>query len=260
VRFYQGRLGEAHALMGRFVADPWGRSERRPPNGWPLPNDALAAVMAHLVVTTWIHGDHEASRELGERALERAASLEFPFRPFTTGYVKSQLAVLRRLEGDHAAAAQLADEMIELGDRHGFVMWSLAGFIQRGISQVHLGDAAALGPLVGTIGAWRGVLSAEVYTPYWLTELAAAQLAAGLPDDARAALDEALEVAAATGSEHYSAETLRIRGVLRCEAGDRGGLDDLEAAVQLAHGQSARAFELRAAEALAHAARPLAAG
>jgi class 3 adenylate cyclase len=248
--FFRGRLEESHALLESFVAHPWGQSTDAPPAGWPLPNDPVAAVLSHLIFTTWMRGDRAGAKALEERALQRVGQLGFPFGPFTAGYVKSQLAVLRRLEHDHAAAGRLAGEMIELGDRHGIVMWTVAGHIQRLISQVHGGETAALEPLAATIVQWRELLSVNVYLSYWLTELAAAQMSAGRMDDARTSLDEAVAVARATGSDWYSAETLRLRGVLRCEAGDRGGRDDLDEALAKARSQRALEFESRVAAAL----------
>ena len=74
---------------------------------------------------------------------------------------------------------------------------------------------------------------------------------AGRIDDALGSLDQALAVATATGSEFYSAEALRMRGELRANAGDAGGIADIEHALDLARRQEARAFELRAALSLA---------
>ena len=103
------------------------------------------------------------------------------------------------------------------------------------------------------VDTWRRLLVAEVWTPYWLTELAAAQRIAGRSEDAGRSLDTALAVAADTRSDFYSAETLRIRGEMRHEGGDPGGLSDLRLALAKSHRQEARAFELRAAMSLARA-------
>jgi hypothetical protein len=51
----------------------------------------------------------------------------------------------------------------------------------------------------------------------------------------------------------YSAETLRLRGVVRCEMGDGGGLADLECAASTARRQGAGELERRARDALATA-------
>ena len=246
VRGFQGRLDEAHEIAHGFLADPWGQSGGTPPAGWPLPNDPFTAASAHLVVTAWIRGDPAEAEALYALALRRTARLEFPYGPFGAAYASSQLGIVRRLEGDHAAAAQLGAEMVEIGDRHGFALWTLCGQLQQLVTEVHLGDASALEPLVAGIDEWRRGLAVEVYAPFWMTELARAQHAAGRPDEARASLDEVLAVAARTGSDFYTAEALRVRGVVRCQAGDRGGVEDFDAAVAKARAQGARAFELRA--------------
>ncbi len=253
VSFFRGRLDDAHALMRAFLDDPWAQTPGTPPVGWPLPNDPFTAASGHLLVTAWMRGDAAEAEALFAQALRRAAQLEFPFGPFSAAYARSQLTLVRRLEGDHAAAARLGAEMIELGDRHGFALWTLTGHLQCLISQVHLGDASALGPLVGAIDEWRRGMAIEVYAPFWMTELALAQQAAGRPEEALASLDEALAMAARTGSDFYTAEALRVRGIVRCQAGDRAGLDDLAGAVAKARAQGAGAFERRALAAIERA-------
>lgn len=249
VEFFRGRFRTARRLMEAFVDQPWAKSEGQPPAGWPLPNDPLAAVCAHLVPTLWISGERGAAGEMADYALDRAAGLAFPYGPFSIGYVKSLLAMTRRLEGDHDGAAQLARETIEVGERHGFTLWRLVGAIQLGISGVHAGDHSMLDQLVADVLTWRHLLVADVWTPYWLTELAAAQRAAGRTEEALASLDEALAVAASTGSDFYSVETLRIRGEVRRERGE-GGVADLRNAVERASYQGALTLEARAAMSL----------
>jgi class 3 adenylate cyclase len=250
VGFFRGHFGQARRMLEAFVAHPWAGPEGRPPAEWSLPNDPLTSVCAHLIPLLWIDGERQAAAAMGDRALGRAAGLNFPYGPFSVGYVKSLLTMTRRLDGDHAGANRLAAELIELSERHGFTLWGLAGAIQHGIGEVQAGNHAALDQLAGHVDTWRLVLVAEVWTPYWLTELAVAQRAAGRDQDALRSLDEALAVAASTGSDFYSSETLRVRGQLRRERGDRGGLADLRAAVEWARHQGAPAFEARAAASL----------
>ena len=250
VSFCDGRFDDAEQHMRSFVEHPWASPAGTPPPGWPLPNDPFVAISSHLYVTRWVRGDRPGAQACADAALERVAGLPFPYGPFSACYLDSQFAIVRRLEGDHAAAAAIAAKMIEVGDRHGFVLWTLAGAIQCGLTAVHMGEHAALEPLEMAVGQWRDLLSAELWTPYWLTELAAAQDAAGQVQAARASLDDALGVAAATGCDFYTAETLRIRGALRCRHGDRGGLADLHGAVRKARDQGATTLQTRAATAL----------
>lgn len=253
IAFFRGRFNEARQLMRACVEHPWLRTPGRPPTDWPLPNDPLVAVLAHLVPTLWIGGQRDEADAVADRALRRARELSFPYGPFSVGYVNSLLAVTRRLQGDHDDAGRLATEMIELSERHGFVLWGLAGVIQSGMTAVHGGDRSALGPLVDNVATWRRLLVADVWTPYWLTELAVVQRFAGRPESALESLDEALAVARETGSHFYSAETLRIRGELRRLLGHEGAQADLAQAIELAARQGAPAFEERAAASLGRA-------
>ncbi len=251
--FFRGCFGKARRLMEAFVEHPWGRTAGRPPAEWPLPNDPLAAVCGHLVPILWICGERRAAYAMGERALRRAKDLSFPYGPFTVAYVNSLLSVTRRMEGDDEGAAACTERMIEVAQRHGFAFFTLTGMVHRGIGRVHAGEDRALDELHASVETWRRVVIGEAYSPWALTGMAEAQAAAGRREDALRSLDQALTLAAKTGSDFYSAETLRIRGDLRARAGDAGGVADIEAALHKARRQEARPFELRAAISLVRA-------
>jgi tetratricopeptide (TPR) repeat protein len=249
--FFRGNFGEARRLMESFVQDLWGDTPARPPAEWPLPNDALAAVYGHLVLILWICGERRAAYAMGERGLRRAEDLGFPYGPFTTAYINSLLALTRRIEGDHQGATTSTQEMLDLAERHGFAFFAVTGMLHRALDRAYASEAGAIEELRGSVDVWRHVVMGEAYSPWALVGLADAEAAAGRIDDALGSLDQALAVAAATGSEFYSAEALRRRGVLRANAGDAGGIADIENALDMARRQQARAFELRAAMALA---------
>ena len=254
IAFFRGDFARAQREMEAFTAEPWAASASdRPPPGWPLPHDPLTAAYAHLVPTVWIRGAPAEAEVWAHRALQRAAGLRFPYGPFNTGYASSLLAMTRNLEGDHLAAGQIGAELVDLGERHGFAMWQLAGVIQSLISAIHLGADHLLDQLVEQVTVWRRRLAADVWTPYWLTQVGWAQLHAGLHQAALVTLDDALAVAKVTGSQFYSAETLRGRGRARLGLGDSDGFDDIADAAELARSQQARCFEWRARESLAAA-------
>jgi class 3 adenylate cyclase/tetratricopeptide (TPR) repeat protein len=248
IRFFRGRFTQAHQQMEAFVANPWSHVPEGPPAGWPLPNDPLAAMTAHMVPTLWIAGECAAAEEKAERALHRAERLSFPHGPFSVAYVHSLLAMTRRMDGDHEAAERHARAMIEVSEAQGSAMWHIIGHMQAGLTALHGGDAAQYEELVG---GYAPALTAGVWSPYWMTELGAAQRALGRGEDALRSLDLALALTADTGAEFYRAETLRMRGELRIELGDEDGTADLEAALAQAREQEAALFELRAAISLA---------
>ena len=229
--FFRGNFGEARRLMESFVEDPWGDTPARPPAEWPLPDDALAAVYGHLVLILWICGERRAAYAIGERRLRRAEELGFPYGPFTTAYVNSLLALTRRMEGDHQGAATSTQAMLDLAEHHGFAFFAVTGMLHRALDRAYAGETGAIEELRGSVEVWRHVVMGEAYSPWALVGLADAEAAAGRIDDALGSLDQALAVAAATGSEFYSAEALRMRGELRANAGDARGIADIEGAL-----------------------------
>jgi class 3 adenylate cyclase len=244
--FFRGRFIEARSTLEGFLHHPWASTEGRPPPEWPLPNDPLVAVTSLLVPTLWIAGDRAAAVAMGERALQRARSLQFPYGPFSVGFAMCFIALTHRMDGDHVGAGRLGNDLVDLGERHGFTAWQLAGAIQSGFTAAREGDAAALDRLVRDVSLWRTALASDLWTPYWLTELAGAQRRSGHHDAALRSLDEALSVSSATGATFYVAETLRVRGEVRRDRGDPGGISDLRAAHEVAMSQGAELFAHRA--------------
>jgi tetratricopeptide (TPR) repeat protein len=251
--FFRGDFPAARRLYHSVVEHPWSRTVGRPPAEWPLPNDALGAVYAHLVLIHWIAGERREACAMVERGLERANEVGFPFGPFTIAYVNSLLSLTLRMEGDHDAAARCTAAIVDVAQRHGFAFWMTTAMLHDGLDRARTGEDAAFDELQQSIAIWRHVIMGEAYSPWALTALADAQAATGRRDAARHSLDEALALAERTGSEFYAAETLRMRGELRRAAGDEGGIEDIDAALEKARSQGARIFELRAAMALARA-------
>lgn len=251
IEFFRGRFGEARQRMEGFVDSGWGETPDRPPPTWPLPGDPLAAIGAHLALTRWIEGDPAATREWFDRAYDRADQLAFPFGPFSAGYVDHFVGLVRTLEGDYTGVAETGTHMLQLADRHGFALWQLTAALHLELSAVHAGQHDVVDSFSEHVSLARVVLASDSYTPYWLTQLGLAQNVAGRPADALLSLEQALQVAAATGSEFFSAETLRAIGALRVQLGDPAGVGQVREAIDLARRQGALAFEERATATLA---------
>lgn len=253
--FFAGRFAEARDRLLAFLDHGWGQTPGAPPEGWVLPNDPFAGGCAHLAAALWMAGEPERAREVAERGLERAAGLPYPYGPFSSAYVQSQLALIDRLEGDGEAAGERGEKMAELGRRHGFDLFRCAGRIQQYLSGVYARDPDALDVVAAEVAQWQAIRASEVWCPYMLAELAAAQGFAGRRKQAYESLDQALVYARKTGAHFYTAEVLRIRGRLRREEGDPRGLGDLEKALATARRQGSPALAARVEESLqaAHA-------
>jgi hypothetical protein len=152
------------------------------------------------------------------------------------------------MDGEYEEVARHAQVLIDVGEAQGAVLWHIIGRMQVGLCALHTGDAEQHDQLVS---GFAPALTGGVWSPYFLTELGSGQRAIGRGQDALRSFDGGLALAAETGSEFYSAETLRMRGELRIERGDDGGIADLRAALAKAREQEAALFELRAAISLA---------
>ena len=84
VDFFRGRYQHSGEQLSQFAARASVASEGRPPGIWPLPNDPLAAVQAHLAALLWITGEVDQSARMGDpgtRAVKRARVSLRPVQP-----------------------------------------------------------------------------------------------------------------------------------------------------------------------------------
>jgi hypothetical protein len=116
--FYRGELLQARALMSRAAAGI--ADDDVDPAEWPLPNDPLAAACAFLGPLRFLTGDVAGAFEAIRTGIIRSESLEFPRGPFSVAFVRNYEAVLHRTRGDGPGAAAAAEEVIRIGERHGF--------------------------------------------------------------------------------------------------------------------------------------------
>jgi class 3 adenylate cyclase/tetratricopeptide (TPR) repeat protein len=244
VEFFRGRYTDAAREIDEFLATPYALLPSVP-DEWPLPNDSVGTLRAHLAVTQWIMGEPGAARDSMRVARTRAEQLGFPHGPYTLAYVLSMTSLMAYLAGADDAALAATDEMLSIADRHGFAFWTMCAHVHRGIIGARRGDAHALESLSGSANNWRA-LGVEVWAPWYLTEQGAGCIVVGDLPKALALFDDAEATAEGTDARFYHAETLRLRGEARLAGGDDHGVDDLARAVAVAHEQGARLFELRA--------------
>jgi class 3 adenylate cyclase len=197
---------------------------------WGLPHDLLVAVQSYLGPVLVVMGDERAGLAELEAGRARARRLDFPTGPFSAAYVRAYEAWVARMRHDAAGAAALADEVVELGERHGFSEWMLVGALHQAAASALDGrpDEAAdrLAPaleLFRQLGAGTG---ATLFLP----PLAEAQLHAGRLDAADETIREAIRLAHDDGHRLQLAESHRIHAEVIAA---RHGVDDPEVAREL---------------------------
>jgi class 3 adenylate cyclase len=250
-RYFRGDVGRAVADLESYLESDYARQAQTPAR-WPLPNDPTVAAWALLSLAAHLSGDPGAARGAIASAESRAAGLPFPWGPFSMAYAKAYGCLIELLAGDYEAADSEVAELLELAERHGFMFFTLYGQLQNTIATLRPGGAGAADAVTQALALWR-IAGGELWVPAFLTEIAEYQLERGDLDAARAALREAEAISRRSGASYWAAETARVLGETRLAAGDAAGVEDLRQAVELAEGQGARVFELRARTALSRA-------
>jgi tetratricopeptide (TPR) repeat protein len=252
--WYRGEFENAMAYLEDAAA---ARSDENAPEleaVWFMPNEGVASIHTHLALARYILGDLAGAEQDLQRAARRCDEIDFPQGAFSLGYAK-QMEFLIRIEAEQFdEAAAVADDLITIGEQHGFDSWRLAGTAQRATADAlqALRDAtldpgaleAHIAVLTGYVDAWRA-LGAVVLITYYDAVLARLLIAAGLPDAARERIELGLALAEETGMRCHNAELLRLRAKTRNTDDERRA--DLVAAIELARTQGAAIYELRSA-------------
>ncbi len=213
------------------------------------PRVAAYACWAH-----WMAGFPDRARTLAQEALAQASALGHPHnRAFALGFT----AWLAQFCGEIDLVAERAAEELTLCQEHGIPYWHSWGVMLDGWVRARRGqNAAGLARMADGLAAYRAT-GAEVGVAHFLVTLAEAHLEAGEREAGLRLVDEALALSGRNGNRYFEPEAWRVRGLILLEMSrfGRGGRDSpvgcLQHARELAREWGARAFELRAATALA---------
>jgi predicted ATPase len=156
-------------------------------------------------------------------------------------------AVVRMLSREWEAAASLAAEVRETGDRFGASTHMAGALVVAGIA-----EGATTDPFRGSEISRKALASLRQAGWETIVPLFLAQLAATLATASETA-EAALKMVRMNGELIWEAEVLRVLGEVKRAAGaDQAEIEaDLRAAVEVARRQGAKSFELRAAASLA---------
>lgn len=251
--------GTTCAFEGRFTAarhhlelalagyDP----QRDRPLALRFGHDVGVAAESYLALSLWPLGQTRRAHELADAAIEHARhSGHAP----TMAYSRAYRCIFEALRQDAAAAAPHAQALLELSQQHGMQWWLASGIFFNGWTRWHLGDVQQ-----GIAAMRRGMELCREHglsMPPLVFEslMAEAELHTGMAEEALARLEQMVLRVRRNGEHWLEAEILRRRGELMGRlvpsAADRAAAV-LREALEVARGQQAQAFELRAALSLA---------
>jgi DNA-binding winged helix-turn-helix (wHTH) protein/class 3 adenylate cyclase/TolB-like protein/predicted ATPase len=212
--------------------------------------DVMVGTLSWRSLTLWLLGHADAARS----DLERAQSISRSINHTVSLIVALTVTTMTRMQcGDLAAAKSQIDTAVALATETGAQLWIAVGLmLQRSFALT--GDAAqAVSSFDTLLPAYRAT-GATVVLPFFLMDLAQAYAELGEINEAVKSLGAARAAAEETGERWCDPEIQRIAGDLALKEKKRGESDagrNYQKAIEKAHSQGARSWELRASTSLA---------
>ena len=215
-------------------------------------HDHRVAVLSCRVIHQWLSGYPDQARETRAEAIAYARELE---HVATLAYALLHAGcLLGALSDDSAAVREFGDELLTLANAQGLPTYQAAGTVMTGWAVGNSGrlDAGMAQLREGLASVENG--GARYFLPCYFTLLVRLYLAAGAAADARRTLENAKQVAEASGERMWKAELCRLTGevLLRSDSNaDMEAEQNFRQAIEIARRIGAKSPELRAATSLA---------
>jgi class 3 adenylate cyclase/predicted ATPase len=226
----------------------------------PALRSPMVPCLSNAAWTQWFLGYPDQALKRSHEALTLAQELS---RPFSLALALDFAAIVHQLRREGQAAQERAEAAITLSTEQGFPLWLAPGTILRGWALAKQGQGEeGIAQIHRGLAAWRAT-GAELTRPYFLALLAEAYGEMGRAEEGLSVLVEALAAADKTGERMYEAELYRLKGTLTLQQFNVQGSTfkvtspqpptpnpQAEAcflkAIEIAHQQSAKSWELRA--------------
>jgi DNA-binding SARP family transcriptional activator len=197
----------------------------------------------------WCLGRPDTALDRGRRALEIARDLG---QPFSEAIAATYLALLQQLRAGPGEFRAQAEEALQLATRFKASYYRAWAAILVAYAEAAERPEAGIVRLRDAIDSFRDT-GARLRLPYYLALLADVHLRAGQAEAGLEVIEEGLRCGRETNERWWDAELHRLRGALLQAAG--ADVSETAAALgralEIARGQQARSFELRAASSLA---------
>jgi class 3 adenylate cyclase/predicted ATPase len=245
-----GKIAEARAHLDQAIAlyDP---AEHRPLAA-RFSQDVKVTILSYRSWVLWLLGYPDAARTDAEHALKHAREIG---QAATLMWTLSHVAILHALCGNHAAAAEQAQELVVLAEEKGsLVFWKAHGMVNQGSILALTGRASdAIELLISAITAWQTTGSTH-WMPLYLPHLARAHGELGKFEEAWRRIGEAMTAVETTKENWCEADIHRTAGELTLmspEADAAKAEAYFSRALAVAREQQAKSWELRAATSMA---------
>jgi predicted ATPase len=253
-RFFVGEFPVARAHLEQVVAayDP----AQHHYLAFLYGQDPGAVCRAKLACVLWSLGYPEQALARCQEAVALAEELS---HLFSLAFCHGLAALLYLFCRDLPETQTSAEASIRISTEYGFAYWLASSTFSRGWALVQQGDSNEGLAQMREGLAIDQAIGSEIGLTQHLVNLAEAHGKVDQAEEGLDLLDEALTVMERNEERFYEAENLRIRGelFLRAKGGSQRAQAEAEAenaflqAIEVAHLQSARSWELRATMSLA---------
>jgi predicted ATPase len=246
---FAGHHADARERLGRSVV----RSDARPrrDGATSATRDLRVTALVHLAQATWLCGYPEQALRMSQEAVESARATG---KRFTLAYALLGASWVSQLGRDVAATRALAADALACATEEDLPAFAAIAGVMRGWSSIGTEPAEGLVATVGkALGDYRAT-GMGIARPYLLGLLADVHGARSETAPALEVLDEAAEVAGATGERWYEPEIRRREGELLLRqsiTNRRVASARFCQAIAIAQQQGGKSLELRASVSLA---------
>ena len=214
-------------------------------------HDPGACSRYHLAQALWLLGYPDQAVAMARDSVRLARELA---QPFSLVLAVSYASYLHQCRGEPRLAQQWAKETIALSVEQGFTHYRATGDLFLGWSNAAQGDLEAGGAAVQESLAALRTAGFNVRRSYYLALMAEICRWSGRLEAGQNAIAEAFAFADESGERWWEADLHRLKGELllaRSTSNSGNAEACFRRALEVARGQSAKAFELRAATSLA---------
>src|SRR5215469_12333557 len=252
-------LGIALHWLGEFASarqhfEPgWLRPEGSERYLTVVDTDARINSGLYLSHDLWLLGYPDQALAAAEKALREAHAVT---RDSTLAAALTFNARLHAFRGELSAVAELAESLAQFCAQRELPFWAIQAVICRGwLLSVEGAHSEAILRLHEAVESWRALGSA-IAIPFFLGRSAEAYLRAGQPEKGIEQVNEGIDCANRNNERHFEAELMRLKGeLLRVSSDETEAENSFRKAINIAHRQQAKSWELRATTSLARLLR-----
>jgi len=214
--------------------------------------DAGVTCTSYAAHTLWTLGYPDQALERDNESVILGRAVSHP-QSLASAYCFSGI-LRQKIRGEARTAQELEEKVISLSVEHGLINWLPPATIMRGWAISKQGRKSEGIALMQEGLAALQATGAGIGVQYYLCLLAEAYAEMGSFDEGLGALAEVLTIAEKSADRYCESETYRLRGELLLHQNEPNAADVrrcFERAIEIAHEQSAKSYELRATTSLA---------